>query len=279
MPQTRPARLSSAAIDSSQLVACASPYTRAAALPDGAHTFFVNAIDAPGNVSAVVSRSFTVDTVPPQTTITGGPSDTTTDDTPTFTFSSSESGSAFQCRFDSEAFAPCSGPGASHTPATPLSAGGHNFEVQALDSAKNTDPTPASRGFTVDTAAPETTITSGPSGTTHDPTPTFTFISELGASFQCKIDANPYAACSSPKTISQLANGLHTFRVRATDVVGNADPTPDSLTFTVDGPHPRHQDRPGQDQSPQTQGEIRVLVVGARLDVSLQARQEVLPKL
>ena len=224
--------------DSSQLVACASPYTRAAALPNGAHTFFVNAIDAPGNVSAVVSRSFTVDTVPPQTTITGGPSDTTTDDTPTFTFSSSESGAAFQCRFDSEAFAPCSGPGASHTPATPLSAGGHNFEVRATDQAKNTDPKAASRGFTVDTAVPETTITSGPSGTTRDPTPTFTFISELGASFQCKIDASPYAACSSPKTTSQLANGWHTFRTRATDVVGNTDPTPDSLTFTVDAPQP-----------------------------------------
>ena len=140
--------------DSAPFVACASPYTRAAALPNGAHTFFVNAIDAPGNVSAVVSRSFTVDTVPPQTTITGGPSDTTTDDTPTFTFSSSESGSAFQCRFDSEAFAPCSGPGASHTPATPLSAGGHNFEVQALDSAKNTDPTPAKRTFRVSRGGP-----------------------------------------------------------------------------------------------------------------------------
>ena len=69
-------------------------------------------------------------------------------------------------------------------------------------------------------------------------TPNFTFTSELGASFQCKIDANPYAACSSPKTVSQLANGSHTFRVRATDGVGNTDPTPDSLTFTVDAPHP-----------------------------------------
>jgi hypothetical protein len=135
--------------DSSQLVACSSPYTRATPLTDGAHTFYVNAIDAPGNVSAVVSRSFTVDTVPPQTTITSGPSRSTTDATPTYTFSSSESGSTFRCRFDSEAFAACSGPGASHTPATPLSADRHSFEVQALDTATNTDPSPAKRMFTV----------------------------------------------------------------------------------------------------------------------------------
>ena len=40
-------------------------YTRATPLPNGAHTFSVKAIDAPGNESAVVSRSFTVDTVAP----------------------------------------------------------------------------------------------------------------------------------------------------------------------------------------------------------------------
>jgi hypothetical protein len=135
--------------DSSQLVACSSPYTLATPLTDGAHTFFVNAIDAPGNVSAVVSRSFTVDTVPPETKITSGPSGSTKDATPTYTFSSSESGSTFSCRFDSDPFAACSGPGASHAPSTPLSIGDHTFEVQALDSAKNTDPTPAERTFRV----------------------------------------------------------------------------------------------------------------------------------
>ncbi len=50
---------------------CRSPFA-AGHLSDGAHTFFVRAIDAPGNVSAVRSRSFAVDTKPPATpTITG----------------------------------------------------------------------------------------------------------------------------------------------------------------------------------------------------------------
>ena len=51
---------------------CGSPYT-AAALSDGAHTFFVRAIDAPGNESPIVSRSFTVDTVAPAVRISSGP--------------------------------------------------------------------------------------------------------------------------------------------------------------------------------------------------------------
>ncbi|HXF00382.1 MAG TPA: glycosyl hydrolase [Solirubrobacterales bacterium] len=86
--------------DSTPFVACSSPYTRSTTLTNGAHTFSVKAIDAPGNESTIVSRSFTVDTVAPQTTITSGPSGSTADTTPTFTFSSSESGSTFQCRFD-----------------------------------------------------------------------------------------------------------------------------------------------------------------------------------
>jgi putative glycosyl hydrolase len=112
--------------------------------------FRARATDAAGNVSPC-STTFTYveDSTAPQTTITAGPSGTTTDDTPTFSFASSESGSTFQCRFDSQAFAACSGPGASHTPSTPLSVGAHNFAVRATDRAKNVDATPATRTFTV----------------------------------------------------------------------------------------------------------------------------------
>jgi hypothetical protein len=79
-----------------------------------------------------------------------------------------------------------------------------------------------------------TTITSGPNAGTNDPTPTFTFYSsEPGSSYQCKLDAGAFSACTSPKTTAHLADGSHTFSVRATDPAGNTDPTPASLTFTV----------------------------------------------
>jgi Galactose oxidase-like, Early set domain/RTX calcium-binding nonapeptide repeat (4 copies) len=80
---------------------------------------------------------------------------------------------------------------------------------------------------------PTTTITSGPSSGTNDPTPTFAFSSQPGTSFECRLDAGSYLPCSVPKTTSHLADGSHTFSVRARDSAGNIDPTPASRTFTV----------------------------------------------
>ncbi len=68
--------------DATPFAACSSPWTRVAALTQGAHTFYVKAIDAPGNESTVKSRSFTVDTVAPQTTITSGPAEQRRDHRP-----------------------------------------------------------------------------------------------------------------------------------------------------------------------------------------------------
>jgi Ca2+-binding RTX toxin-like protein len=85
----------------------------------------------------------------------------------------------------------------------------------------------------LESVPPQTTITSGPGGTTNDPTPTFTFTSEPDATFECKLDSGSYAPCSSPRTTALLADGSHTFSVRAIDEVGNIDPTPASRSFTV----------------------------------------------
>jgi len=89
------------------------------------------------------------DTTPPETTITLGPSGTASTPTPTFGFSSSEPDSTFECRVDDQAFASCTSP---HT-AAPLSAGSHVFEVRAIDSSGNADPTPGSRSFSVEPAS------------------------------------------------------------------------------------------------------------------------------
>jgi hypothetical protein len=114
-------------------------------------TFFrATARDAAGNISPCsAARVYIEDSVAPETTITGGPGASTTDNTPTFSFSSSEASSTFRCRFDSDPFAPCSGPGASHTPSSPLALGSHTFQVQATDRAQNTDLSPAGRTFDI----------------------------------------------------------------------------------------------------------------------------------
>jgi hypothetical protein len=207
---------------------CTSP--RSQHVGDGNHTFSVRAVDRANNLSTPVSKSFTVDTTAPNTNITGGPSGATSDRTPSFTFNSSEPGSSFQCRVDGGSFGSCSSPRVTST----LSDGSHTFSVRAVDKVGNMDASPASRSFTVDATPPNTTILSGPSGTTNDTTPTFTFkSSESGGSFKCKLDGGPFSPCSSPKTTSTLGNGSHTFSVSAVDGAGNTDPSPAVRSFNV----------------------------------------------
>ncbi len=86
--------------------------------------------------------------------------------------------------------------------------------------------------FRQSTALPNTTI-AGPQGTIGDSTPTFRFSSpDLDASFACKLDAGDYEPCHSPRRTNPLANGGHTFSVRATDPNGT-DPTPAVHSFTL----------------------------------------------
>ncbi len=86
-----------------------------------------------------------------------------------------------------------------------------------------------------DTTAPQTTITVGPEGPTADPTPSFAFTSsEPGSTFECRVDAAPFTSCTSPYTAAALADGAHSFEVRATDAASNTDPTPAKREFSVD---------------------------------------------
>ena len=169
----------------------------------------------------------------PETTITSGPTGPTSDATPTFAFTSSEPGT-FQCRVDAQAFVACSSPFTTPT----LPDGPHTFEVRAIDAANNPDPAPAARAVTVDTQSPDTAITTGPAGLTGDATPTFAFSSNEPGTFECRIDAAPFASCSSPFTTGTLTDGSHTFDVRAVDGAQNTDATPASRPFSVDAQAP-----------------------------------------
>jgi hypothetical protein len=175
----------------------------------------------------------TVIPCPPETSILSGPDGPTNDPTPTFEFESSEASSTFKCKIDAGTFDDCTSP---FTPVTPLAAGPHTFEVKAIDADANEDPTPASRSFSVDIAAPDTTILSGPDGPTSDATPTFTYDStEASSTFKCSIDGGAFTACPpSGFTTGTLADGPHSFAVKAIDPALNEDPSPDSNSFTVD---------------------------------------------
>lgn len=85
-----------------------------------------------------------------------------------------------------------------------------------------------------DQEPPDTLITEGPTGTIGASAPSFSFnATELGSTFECSIDGVTFASCASPKQYVGLANGQHSFRVRATDPAGNTDPTPAERIFRV----------------------------------------------
>jgi hypothetical protein len=218
-------------IDSLTLTLCASPFTVAPALADGAHTFRVQATDAAGNVEATVrQRDFTVDAAAPDTSITAGPSGLTKDATPSFEFQSTKPGSTFACALDGNAAVACVSP----FQTAALADGAHTFTVTATDALDHPDPTPATRSFTLDTTAPQTTLGAGPGPLTDDRTPEFHFTSEPGATFSCKIDGGAAAPCVSPFTAPPLGEGAHTVVVTATDLAGNVELAPPAFDFSVD---------------------------------------------
>ena len=227
-----PAATFECSVDGASPTPCQSPYTRT--LADGPHTFSVRAIDPTGNRDPTpAERLWTIDTVPPDTTITAAPPAADNSPTVRFEFRASEPGSVFECSLDSGPYATCT----SGAAFGPLDDGAHAFAVRARDRAGNLDSAPAIRAWLVDTSTPDTVLLSGPSGATSSTSAAFSFISPdagAGATFQCALDGAAYAACSSPRDLGGLAAGPHTFAVRVRDAVGNLDPTPATRAWTVD---------------------------------------------
>jgi len=94
---------------------------------------------------------------------------------------------------------------------------------------------------TADTTPPDTSITSGPAegATVNTSSVSFAFsATENPATFQCKWDNEAYSACASPSS-RNLADGPHTFSVKAKDASNNEDLTAATRSFTVStGPPP-----------------------------------------
>jgi hypothetical protein len=224
-------------IDGAAFATCTSPVAFSS-LTAGNHTFEVRARDLAGNVDGTPAANvWTIDVTAPNTTINSGPPNPTNATSAQFAFSANEPGSTFECRVDvvnAGAFAPCTSP-ASYTG---LPGGTRTFQVRAKDPAGNTETSPASRTWTIDLTAPNTTINSGPPATTNQTAASFTFTStETGSTFECRVDAvnaGAFAPCTSPASYTGLPGGTRTFQVRAKDPAGNTDVTPATHTWTID---------------------------------------------
>ena len=105
---------------------------------------------------------------------------------------------------------------------------------------------------------PGTQINTGPSATTSDTTPSFTFsvtppVDPTATAFECKVDSAGFGPCTDSTaptgshTTAALAEGPHSFQVRAVDSFGFADATPAASAFTVDIPDPPQPPAPTPD--------------------------------
>ena len=195
-------------------------------LADGSHTFSVGAIDADGVATTTVSYTWTVNTAVPA--IGAKPSNPSANNaTATIAFTQAAYAS-FQCKLDLGAFTACTSPANLRVlnGNVNLADGVHIFSVQAIDAA-GVATAAASYTWTVSTAAP--VIGAKPvSPSANNATATIAFTHTTYASFQCKLDAGAFTACTSPanlKTLNgnvNLADGSHTFTVQAVDAASAA---------------------------------------------------------
>lgn len=236
-------------LDGSTFTGCSSltPYS---GLADGTHRFEVRAIDETGKTDPTpAERTWTVDTIPPETLIQSGPSGLVNRRDAVVGFGASEPGSSFQCSLDDGAMAPCSSPRG----IAGLGDGSHTVRVRAIDAAGNSDPDPAAHSWTVDATPPRLAIRSPAAGqAVSDATPTLAGTAgtarDDAGTVTVRLYAGALAEGTPARTLSaaldgatgawstsagRLADGTWTVRAEQSDAAGNPGASA-PVTFRVD---------------------------------------------
>jgi hypothetical protein len=187
---------------------------------------------------AVLAAAAGADPLPPSAPeITGYPPAFSNSPDAAFAFESPED-VVFECRLEPADFAACGDGNPGTAEYTGLPEGQHTFDVRAVDKLDNVSDV-ASYSWTIDLVPPPSpTFTEEPPGVTNSGSADFSFASEGAASYICTLDGVS-STCDSPKTYSELSEGLHTLDVEALDAAGNKS-LPATNTWTVDltAPHP-----------------------------------------
>lgn len=166
---------------------------------------------------SIVGTPIVVDTLPPTVSITTPAASAITGPSGSVVYSTGDA-TTVSCTLDSAPVAcTLAGPYAFG----PFSTGSYTFAVTATDEAGNSAS--ESRTWTVDATGPVVTITAGPTEGSTITTDSATFgfsVDEAVSQLQCLFDLTS-EVCTSPKTVSSMTDGAHSFGVRGTDMFGN----------------------------------------------------------
>ena len=203
-------------------VTCSPPSGSSFAL--GTTHVSCSATDGAGNTSTGSFDVTVLDTTPPTLTLPGNINASVNGASTkvvTFSATASDGGTAL-----TPSCTPASGS------AFPL--GSTTVSCSATDAAGNN----AAGTFTVtvqDTSPPSVSITSAPSGTVNSRAASVSFSASDGTT-SCRVDGGGFAGCGSPASYTGLADGSHTFVVRAEDAAHNTASA--SATWTIDATPP-----------------------------------------
>lgn len=223
------------ALDAEAMTPCTSPVMQT--VLEGAHTFKIQAVDMAKNSSDINTNAFKVDLTAPAINILTKPAVLIGANTASFTFSGTDDGmaiSVFSCKLDNQAASACNAGSAKYTN---LTEGAHTFSLSGQDSAGNMSAA-STYTWSVDLTAPSVpVVTADVAANTKNAAASFMYSSaDLNGikSFDCQLDSGAVAVCANTgATYAALASGAHTFKVRATDAVGNVSAFK-TFSWTVD---------------------------------------------
>jgi hypothetical protein len=208
----------------------------------------------PGGSTPPTGPGPTPATSPPDTTIDSGPAGIIGMSSATFVFHGSDTNDTFQCSLDGAPWAACTSP-QQYTSVTDRA---HTFQVRAVNTAGEADPTPAEATWTVDTTPPAVTLTaptdgsmtnnnvptfSGTAGTNNGDSPTITVnvyagFSAAGMPVQT-LAATEHSGSWSVPANAPLEDGTYTAQAIQHDEVGNVgESSADSFTIDTKPPGP-----------------------------------------
>ena len=223
-------------LDNGGYSSCSSPKAYGS-LGQGGHTFEVRAVDRAGNTDATPANyTWTIDLTAPDTSITAKPVNPSNSTSASFSFSSTEGSSTFQCQMDMGGYSACTTPKSY----TGLTEGSHTFSVKATDAAGNTDATPASYTWTIDITAPDLSISTLSDGAwTNNLTLNISGTATDSVGMNTLMINGVSAALNSDNTFSHaviLLLGANVITTVAKDLAGNE--TTDIRTINYDSAGP-----------------------------------------